>query len=69
MSLRDHFDRERIRQPEQRFEAPAGAPGGGLEQVRQQADELLAAADEAIRKALSGDSQQFLRAIRQHGGE
>lgn len=69
MRLQDRFDQERIRQPEDPFGQPEGAPGGNLEQVRRLADELLSAADEAIRKALSGDSQQFLQANRQQGGE
>lgn len=48
--------------------------GGGnedqnLEQIRQTANEFLAAGDEAIRRALSVDSEDFLRANRQHGGE
>ena len=32
-------------------------------------EEFLAAGDEAIRRALSGDSEAFLRANRQKGGE
>jgi hypothetical protein len=40
-----------------------------LEQSREQGDRLLAAGDEAIRRALSGNSESFLRAGRQQGGE
>jgi hypothetical protein len=43
--------------------------GGGLEQTRASMDALLRAGDEAIRNALSGDSETFLRANRQHGGQ
>ena len=47
-----------------------GAPGGGnLEDARRSGEELLAAGDEAIRRALSGDSQAFLRANKQEGGQ
>ncbi len=43
--------------------------GGDLERIRQAGAELLAAADEAIDRALSGDSEAFLAANRQQGGE
>lgn len=46
-----------------------GAQGDGLESVRAEGDELLSAADEAIRRALSGDSERFLRQARQQGGQ
>ena len=52
--------------------AGTGADGGGgpaLRAVRQKADDLLAAGDEAIRRALSSDSEAFLRANRQEGGQ
>jgi|PlaIllAssembly_1097288.scaffolds.fasta_scaffold498838_2 hypothetical protein len=41
----------------------------GLTRVRRDAQELLSAGDEAIARALSGDSQAFLRANRQQGGQ
>ncbi len=45
-------------------------PGTGLQQARSEADALLAAGDEAIRKALSGsNSEAFLRSAMQQGGE
>jgi hypothetical protein len=54
-----------------------GAPGdensagdaGRLDALRRAGDDLLAAGDEAIRRVLSGDSEAFLRANRQEGGE
>jgi len=46
---------------------PAG--GGNLGQRRQQAAAFYAAADEAIKKAISGDSAKFNQAARQEGGE
>ena len=46
-----------------------GADGGGLEGVRNQADRLLQAGDDAIQRALSGNSEEFLRMSRQESGE
>jgi len=49
-----------------------GEPGSGnsLDQLRSEAERLLQAGDEAIRNALSaGNSQAFLRAGRQQGGQ
>ena len=56
---------------------PPGRPfstgdGGGtdnLDQLRESADRLLAAADDAIDRTLSGNSDAFLEANRQHGGQ
>jgi hypothetical protein len=49
----------------------AGRPAGadGLESARAEAERLFAAADEAIARALSSDSQAFLQANRQSGGQ
>jgi hypothetical protein len=53
-------------------------PGGGgsgpgdesqLDELRAAGEQLLSAGDEAIRRALSGDSEAFLRANRQRGGQ
>jgi hypothetical protein len=48
-----------------------GEPGSGdsLRQAREHGDQLLSAGDEAIRRALSGNPESFLRASRQQGGE
>jgi len=49
-----------------------GDPGSAdlLQQFRSQGDRLLAAGDEAIQRALAGsNSQAFLRAGRQQGGQ
>jgi hypothetical protein len=44
--------------------------GGVLQQIRSEGDRLLAAGDEAIQRALAGsNSEAFLRAGRQQGGE
>jgi hypothetical protein len=48
-----------------------GAPDGGadLDAARRAGERLLAAGDAAIARALSGDSERFLAANRQQGGE
>jgi len=43
--------------------------GGNLGELHRAGDDLLAAGDEAIRRALSGNSEAFLRANRQKGGQ
>jgi hypothetical protein len=57
---------------DQRQAVGDGDPGsdGLLQQIRAEGDELLAAGDEAIQRALAGsNSEAFLRAGRQQGGE
>ncbi|MGQ0701886.1 MAG: hypothetical protein ACT4PM_01985 [Gemmatimonadales bacterium] len=49
--------------------APVPPPSGHLGELHRAGDDLLAAGDEAIRRALSGDSEAFLRANRQKGGQ
>lgn len=64
--------RERLHQDEPGGGTPAPAPppaGGQLGDLHRAGDDLLAAGDEAIRRALSGDSEAFLRANRQKGGQ
>ena len=46
-----------------------GANGGELEQLTAQAAAFLAAGNQIIDAALSGDSQAFLQANRQQGGQ
>ena len=49
---------------------PAGGPAGhSLDRVREAGESLLHAADQAIERALSGDSLAFLEATRQDGGQ
>ena len=50
-------------------EAAEASGSGGLPELRRQAEQLLSAGDEAIQRALSGDSERFLRANRQQGGQ
>lgn len=49
---------------------PAGGPtGANLNAIRQASSAMLAAADAAISRVLSGDSQAFNAAVQQDGGE
>jgi hypothetical protein len=50
-------------------EGDAASGGGNLGELRRAGEDLLSAGDEAIRRALSGNSEAFLRANRQEGGE
>jgi hypothetical protein len=45
------------------------AEGSDLDALRAAGEEFLRAADDAISRALSGDSERFLEAARQQGGE
>ena len=49
--------------------ATAGNGGGGLSQKKTELDAMLASADDAIEEALSQDSETFLAAHRQQGGQ
>jgi hypothetical protein len=49
--------------------SPAGPDDAGLNGMREECEALLAAGDEAINRALSGNSEAFLAATRQEGGE
>jgi hypothetical protein len=73
---RDHDDELRDRTARRRLRprsAPHGAGGqqdpSPLEGVRRAGEAYLSAADAAIDRALSGNSEQFVRASRQQGGE
>lgn len=47
-----------------------GTPAGAeLERARSDSERLLAAGDEAIRRALGANSQAFLQASQQQGGQ
>ena len=64
MSLRQR-DRDRC---EESPAPEAPAPAGG-DDARERARRLLEVGDEAIRRALSSDSETFLSQNRQQGGE
>jgi hypothetical protein len=49
---------------------PSNGPGpGNLNVLRQAGEALLDAGDDAIDRALSGNSEEFLAASRQQGGQ
>lgn len=49
---------------------PSVTPAGeNLDSLREDAERLLAAGDDAINRALSGNSEAFLVANRQQGGQ
>lgn len=64
----------RTRNRESREQEPVPEPqaadaGAGADDAARRARSLLDVADEAIRRALSGDSELFLAQNRQQGGE
>ena len=64
--------RERQHQPREWAPAPAGSGddgGAGLAEAREAAERFLRAGDRALERALSQDSEAFLKASRQEGGE
>ncbi len=62
--------RQRERANDERHQAGGGTAGGdNLDGLSTEATRLLAAGDEAIERALSGNSEAFLAANRQHGGQ
>ena len=48
---------------------PDGSDSCDLDDLRQRGEGFLGVADLAIERALSGDSERFLRANRQEGGQ
>jgi len=64
-SLRERTDH----QPPPPATGAGDAGGGGLEALAQEGAAFLAAGHDIINAALSGDSQAFLEANRQRGGE
>lgn len=62
-------ERDRERNRGNGDDPAAGADGGSLARLRDAGADFLRAGDEAISRALSGDSEAFLAAGRQQGGE
>jgi len=60
---------ERLRHPQEGTGGQRVVPGGDLEATRETAGRMLAAGAEAIRRALSTDSEAFLNATRQQSGQ
>jgi hypothetical protein len=60
-----------VRQDDQLVHAGAGdSPQGGLDALRAAGNQMLAVADDAIQRTLTGsDSETFLKATRQQGGQ
>ncbi len=69
MSERERIERNDIAKPSNGTSSEAGNGSENLERIRQTANEFLNAGDGAIRRALSRDSEEFLRANRQRGGQ
>lgn len=63
--FRPRDDRERDQPP---ADAAAGS-GGNLAQLRSAGEAFLAAGNDAINRALSSDSEKFLAANTQQGGQ
>ncbi|MFH1681966.1 MAG: hypothetical protein ABIH26_15160 [Candidatus Eisenbacteria bacterium] len=63
--------RERRREKAEAVRAIAAGDGGGgdLASLRETGESILRAGDEAIRKVISLDSEKFLEATRQEGGQ
>jgi hypothetical protein len=68
MGNRERRD-DRPRRPGGGCDEPGHGDGAGLDRVRRRAGGLLDAADEAIDRVLSGDSEAFIRQNRQQGGQ
>ncbi|MFY9555512.1 MAG: hypothetical protein WAV47_12440 [Blastocatellia bacterium] len=69
MTIRERSD-ECERDREDIEEGPDPSSGNqNLSRMRLAGQELLAAGADAIQKALSGNSESFLKATRQQGGE
>ena len=64
-------ERQRSRQERMQLQTDSSNTGenNGLELARSEAEQLLQAADAAIDRALSGDSEHFLHATRQASGQ
>ena len=56
-------------QEQQPVHTPENPGGGNLEQLRLAGEELLAAGADAITMTLSSDSEAFLAATKQQGGQ
>jgi hypothetical protein len=67
--MRSH-ERQRDRESDPR--PPSQQPGGSAapnDASLRRADALLQAADDAVRRALSANSEEFLAAVEQEGGQ
>jgi len=62
-------DHNGVREPFNGTGGGALQGGGNLSSLRDEGERLLGAAEDAIRKVMSGDSQEFIRRSRQQGGQ
>lgn len=62
-------ERMRRREDDRDDDGPDSGAEGELESLRSAGEGFLAAADEAIDRALSANSREFLLASRQQGGQ
>ena len=67
MRLRERTENDRVRHEQDPPDDDSS--DANLRRMRLAGQSLLAAGADAIQKALSGDSQSFLAATRQQGGE
>ena len=67
MRLRERNENDRVRHEQD--PPDDGSSDANLRRMRLAGQSLLAAGADAIQKALSGDSESFLAATRQQGGE
>jgi hypothetical protein len=63
------LNRNREQEQQQPNPAPENPVGGNLSQLRLAGEELLAAGADAISMTLSSDSEAFLAATKQQGGQ
>lgn len=62
--------RERHEEPQStQPQSDGGTNAGNLRRLRAQGNAFLTASDDAIRRALSGNSEAFLRSNQQRGGQ
>ena len=54
---------------EQGSSVPGGPASDGLSEIRQAGEDFLKAGDDAINRAMSANSEAFLAANRQQGGQ
>jgi hypothetical protein len=64
--LERQHDHSAFSEPGPRASTPNGAGGQNSDPLPAATEALLRAADEAIRQALEGDSQDFFEMMRQH---
>lgn len=63
------LNRNREQEQLQQNPTPENPAGGNLSQLRLAGEELLAAGADAISRTLSSDSEAFLAATKQQGGQ